>query len=294
MCDNKYKYVKIVLWVILVANFLVSAVKLCIGLACNSQSVTADGIHSFSDGASNIVGLIGIRLSSRPGDKKHPYGHGKYEIMASLLIGVMLAYMAIQIISRAVNSFKHPAQLDISIIQGVLMIFTIAINIVVAVTEYRWGRKLGSTILVTDSLHTRGDIFVSCTVLAGLIGIKAGMPVWVDSIMSLAVAIVVVISAASIIKNCVDVLVDSAAVDSEEVRNILSSVPGVENVHKIRSRGGVSHVFIDLHVIVRPDENVIYVHSLSHKLEDILKEHFGSETEVCVHVEPDTRVNVQV
>lgn len=287
MSDNNYKSVKLILWLILFANFIVAAVKLSVGMACKSQSVLADGIHSFSDGSSNIVGLIGIRLSSKPTDKKHPYGHMKYEILSSLFIGVMLAIMAVQILIRAVNALRDPAQLEISIVQGILMLYTICINIIVASTEYRLGKKLRSTILVTDSLHTRGDIMISCAVLLGLISIKAGMPVWVDTIMSMGVAIAVMASAWQIIKDCVDVLVDSVAVDSDEVRKLAMTVPGVCNVHQVRSRGGMSQVFIDLHVIICPNENISYAHSLSHKLEKTLKEHYGANTEVNIHVEPD-------
>lgn len=287
MGENNYKSVKTVLWVILFANFLVAAVKIGVGIACKSQSVTADGIHSFSDGASNIVGLIGIWFASKPTDLKHPYGHRKFEVMASLFIGVMLAFMSVKIISRAIVSFENPVQMEISLIQGILMVATIIVNTFVAVTEFRWGKRLKSTILITDSLHTRGDIMISCAVLLGLFSIRLGTPVWVDAAMSLVVAVAVMISALKIIKDCVDVLVDSAVVDSEVVKKIIMNVPGVYDVHNIRSRGGLSQAFIDCHVIVNPDENVVDSHNLSHELEKILRDYFGEDTEAYIHIEPD-------
>lgn len=282
-----YKSVKLILWIILFANFLVCAVKIGVGMTLGSQSAIADGIHSFSDGASNIVGLIGIWLASKPTDKKHPYGHSKFEIIASLFIGVMLAFMSVQIMSRAVSAFQNPVNMDINLVEGALMVLTIVVNIVVAVTEYRFGKKLKSTILVTDSLHTRGDILISAVVFLGLIAIKLGVPSWVDTVMSLGVALFVMFSAWEIIKGCVDVLVDSAAVSSDEIKDVVLTVPGVYNVHHIRSRGGVSQVFIDLHVIVDPKDDIVMGHNLSHKLEAVLKEHFGANTEVYIHVEPD-------
>ncbi len=287
LTNNKYKSVKIILWVILFANFMVAFIKIGVGISSKSQSVIADGIHSMADGASNIVGLIGTWLASKPRDTKHPYGHGKFEIIASMFIGVMLAIMSVRIISRAIMSFQNPVILEIDRLKALLMIFTIIVNIIVAVSEYKSGKRLQSTILITDSLHTRGDILISCAVLLGLIGIKAGIPARLDGILSVLVAIAVLVSAWQIIKNCVDVLVDSAVVDSNEVKKLLMTVPGIYDVHQIRSRGEFSHVFIDLHVIVSPQENILNTHGMSHRLEDILKEHFGSDTEVTIHMEPD-------
>lgn len=284
-----------VLWVILLANFIVAALKLGIGISCKSQSVIADGIHSFSDGASNIVGLVGIWLASKPRDQKHPYGHEKYEILAGLFIGLMLAVMSARIVSSAITSLQNTQPLEISLLETLLMIFTIAVNTAVAFAEFRCGKRLKSTILITDSLHTRGDILISCAVLAGLVGIKMGLPVWIDPVMSIAVGIVVLLSAGKIIKNCVDVLVDSVVVDGNEVRRLLIGIPGVYDVHQIKSRGGQSHIFIDLHILVSPEVNAVYVHELSHKLEEVLRAHFGANTDVNIHPEPndtlhDTRV----
>lgn len=287
MRDSIYRSVKKLLWIILVANFVVALIKISIGIICKSQSVIADGIHSFADGTSNIVGLIGIWLASKPRDEKHPYGHGKFEILASLFIGLMLAIMSIRMISRAILSFQNPVVIKITVVEALLMIVTMIINTIVAVSEYRRGKQLGSIILVTDSLHTRGDILISFVVFLGVIGINLGIPVWVDGLMSILVAIAVIVSAWQIIKNCIDVLVDSVAVDSNEVKSLLMTIPGVYDVHQVRSRGELSHTFIDLHVIVSPEENIVNVHGLSHKLEAILKEHFGDNTEVTIHLEPD-------
>lgn len=286
MRDKRYKSVKKTLWIILFANVLVAVIKICIGICCESQSVIADGIHSFADGASNAVGLIGIWLAAKPCDKKHQYGHGKYEIVASLFIGLMLGFMSIRIISGAVKSFETPATLSIDYVECILIIFTIIVNAFVAYTEFKHGKKLKSTILITDSLHTRGDILISCTVLLGLICIKAGIPAWVDGVMSILVAVAVLISAWQIIKNCIDVLVDSTVVDGEEVKKLLMTIPGIYDIHQVRSRGELSHTFIDFHVVVNPQENVECMHILSHDLEAILKEHFGEGTEVSIHLEP--------
>lgn len=288
MRKQQYYSVRKVLWIILFANFIVAAIKIAIGIACTSQSVIADGIHSIADGSSNIVGLIGIWLASKPKDDRHQYGHDKFEIIASMCIGIMLGIMSLRMIICAISSLINPAEMSISIIELLLMLFTILINIIVSVTEYRYGKKLKSTILITDSLHTRGDVLISSAVLIGLLGIKLGIPVWVDGIMCMMVAAAVFISAWQIIKNCVDILVDSSTINGDDVKRILMTIPGIYDVHQIRSRGEQSHIFIDLHVVVSPNNNMEEIYLLTKLLEETLKEQFGDNTEVGIHLEPQT------
>lgn len=287
MSSENYKAVKRTLWLIMAANIAVAAAKLALGCIAGSRSVFADGVHSLADSFSNILGLIGIRMSEKPGDRKHPYGHGKFEIIASMFIGIMLSGMALKIIAGAAAGLRNPQPLNFDMRKTAIMAATVLVNSFVAIFEYRCGKRLGSRILVTDSLHTRGDVMVSCAVLAGLAAIGAGAPHSVDSAVSLCVAVFVLFSGIKIIKDCTDVLADSAAVDSEWIAETVKSVDGVIDVHRIRSRGDSSKIFMDLHIIVSPDMRVVRAHELSHELEKILKTRFGEATEVAVHIEPD-------
>ncbi|HBH3014975.1 TPA: cation diffusion facilitator family transporter, partial [Clostridioides difficile] len=126
--DN-YKKVKQVLWIILFANFAVALLKIIIGNQIKSYSMTADGFHSLSDGASNIVGLIGIFFASKPKDKNHPYGHKKFEIITSLFISGMLFVIAIKIILSAVLRITNPVVPAITIESLIALIITLFINI---------------------------------------------------------------------------------------------------------------------------------------------------------------------
>lgn len=283
------KRVEKILVAVLVANLAVSAVKIVVGMVCGSMSVLADGFHSVSDGGVNIVGLIGVRLAARPSDEGHPYGHGKFEILASAVVGIMLLSLAANVAKTAFSRLFSPQLPCYGGVEVFLMVFAMFVNVVVAILEYRAGKRLGSVILVTDSQHTRSDCFVSAAVLGGIFAVRGGMPAEIDAILSLVVACIVAVSAFVIMKNCGRVLADGAAVNSDEVRELLMRVPEVLDVHKVRSRGLRESPFVDMHIVVCPDFDVRTSHELSHRLEGMLKRHFGDDAQVCIHIEPDEK-----
>jgi len=284
--EKRYKKVKEILFIILIANLLVALLKITIGIVVNSASMTADGFHSLSDGSSNIVGLIGIRIASRPKDKNHPYGHGKFETLAGLFISVMLFAVGAKVIAGAIERFRAPVTPEITIPSLAVLIFTLAVNIVVSVLEYRAGKNLGSRILISDSLHTRSDIYVSAGVLLTLIGVRLGLPPIIDPIASLVVAGFILLAALDIFKENSDVLVDRCVVDADVIKNIVMGFAEVKDTHKIRSRGSASDLYIDLHVLVDPTLSVEQSHRLEHNIENAIKVDVNPNAQVIVHIEP--------
>lgn len=286
MENNNYKQVKMVLWIILFANLGVALLKVIIGTAIKSASMTADGFHSISDGSSNIVGLIGINIASKPQDKEHPYGHKKFEVMASLFIGAMLVFVAGKIAFDAIERFKNPVTPNITTISLIVLVVTLGINVFVCTYENKIGKKLNSYILISDSKHTKSDIFVSIGVLATLVGVKLGLPAIIDSITSLVVAGFILHAAYEIFRESTSVLVDEATVEEEIIKSIVEEIQDVEGVHKIRSRGSKSDIYIDMHVLVNPDISVEKSHILTHQIEDKIKEKLENNVQVIVHIEP--------
>lgn len=286
MEGNNYKKVKIILWGILFANIAVALLKIIIGNAINSASMTADGFHSLSDGSSNIVGLIGIALASKPKDKEHPYGHKKFEVMSSLFIGAMLIFVATKIIFDAFSRFNNQITPSISISSLIVLVITLCINIFVSTYEYKEGKKLNSYILVSDSMHTRSDIFVSIGVLFTLIGVKLGLPSFIDEIASLVVSGFIIYSAFSIFKESTSVLVDQAIIDEDLIRDIISNFDEVKDVHEIRSRGSLNDVHIDMHILVEPTITVDSSHIIMHEIEKVIQEKINNSAQVIVHIEP--------
>lgn len=286
MAVENFVKVKRVLWIILFANMGVAALKIIIGTAINSTSLTADGFHSLADGSSNIVGLIGIKLASKPVDEDHPYGHGKFEILAGLFIAGMLFVIGVNIILEAVKRVFNPLIPSITPESLVALIITLGINIFVSIYEYKQGKKLGSKILISDSLHTRSDIYVSIGVLVTLVGIKFGLPPVIDTITSLVVAGFILHAAYEIFKDNSGVLVDKAVVDSQRVRTIAMSFEQVKDIHNIRSRGSENDLYIDMHIMTDPDMSVEDSHQLIHDIEAKLQQEINLGIQAIIHIEP--------
>ena len=286
MEDNNYKKVNQILWLIFFLNLGVALLKILIGSSIKSASMTADGVHSLSDGASNVVGVIGVWLASRPIDKDHPYGHGKFEVITGLFIGTMLFGMGVNVLVDAIGKFNNPVVPNITTASLMALVLTLIVNIFVSLYEYRMGKKLNSHILISDSLHTRSDIFISLGVLATLIGLKCGLPAIIDSIASIVVSVFIFHSAYEILKSTIDVLVDKAVVEVADIRKILGEFEEVLCCHDVRSRGNENNVHIDMHIHVDPNTTVEVAHKLSHDIEDRIKEKINKNAQVIIHVEP--------
>lgn len=281
-----YRQVQKILFLILIANLVVAALKIVIGTIVKSASMTADGFHSLSDGSSNLIGLIGIKLASKPVDEDHPYGHRKFETLASLFICVMLFAVAGKVIMDAIDKFQNPVIPEITIVSLLAMIFTLVVNVWVSVYEYNEGKKLQSQILISDSMHTRSDIFVSVGVLCTLVGVKLGLPPIIDPIVSLVVSGFIIHAGYEIFKESRNILVDRAVVDTNKITDLIMRVNQVKGVHKIRSRGTQNDIHIDLHLLVDPKMTVEESHHLAHQIEDAVREALYPNAEVLAHIEP--------
>lgn len=286
MKKNNYKKVKNVLVIILIANLLVAALKIIMGSIIKSVSMTADGYHSVSDSSSNIIGLIGINFASHAEDKEHPYGHSKYETLAGLLISIMLFLAGGNVILGAIEKFREPVAPVVTTMSLIVLVFTLIINIAVSTIEYKKGNKLNSQILISDSMHTRSDIYISLGVLATLVGVKSGLPIWIDPLVSLVVAGFIIRAGYQIFRKNSHILLDGEAIDSEEIRDVVMSFEEIKDIHKIRSRSSINIINVDLHILVDPELNVKESHKLIHNIEDAIKDKFNRNLQFIAHVEP--------
>lgn len=286
MIKNNFRKVKQVLWTILFLNLAVAFLKIAVGTLIKSTSIMADGLHSLTDGSSNIVGLIGIRFAAKPVDKEHPYGHKKFETLAALFISIMLAIISTKIIFDAVKRLFNPILPKITTESIIVIIITLIVNIIICYYEYKIGKTYKSEILITDSLHTKSDIYVSIGVLVTIISIKLGLPAFIDPMVSLIISGFILHTAYEIFDNTSAVLVDRATVDTEIVKKIVMSFTHVKDAHKIRSRGKEDDIYIDMHIMLDPKMSVEESHKLIHDIERKVKEELHENTQTIIHIEP--------
>ena len=285
-CDmDKFREIKRILITTLFFNWLVAFSKLIYGLITKSAAMTADGVHSFADGASNIIGLVGIWAASKPIDEDHPYGHKKYETIATLGISVMLFLASFDIIKGSFLRLFHPVVPNVNAFSFSLMAVAFLINIIVMRYEYKKGRQLSSDVLVCDSIHTKSDMFVSSAVIVTLISTKLGLPI-IDTVVAFIIGVLIAKTGFDILKKSSDVLCDGEAVEKAKIARVVSGVFGVKAIHKIRTRGREDDVHVDLHVAVNTSMHVDAAHELSHRISDTLKEKIPGITDVIVHIEP--------
>lgn len=292
--------VRKVLLITLVLNLFVMALKALVGWLTGSLSLLADALHSVTDSANNVLGLVTSQLSSPEPDRDHPYGHQKFEAIGALGIVVFLGIACFEILSGAVQriwSGNHQV-IKISALDLWLLLIVLGVNIFVTYYERRVGQRVGSPILIADAQHTMSDVWVTIMVLGGLVGLWIGGDrypwlQWLDVLMAFPVAVLVFWSGWSVMQDNLPWLVDEMAIAPEAIHAIAMQVPGVLNCHDIASRGVVGRqVFIEMHLIVEA-QDVATSHQITEEVEALLEEQY-SPVRVNIHVEPPNYQSDQI
>ncbi|MEL6247942.1 MAG: cation diffusion facilitator family transporter [Cyanobacteria bacterium J06627_15] len=277
--------VRRVLLITLVLNLAVVVLKAFVGLWTGSLSLLADALHSVTDSANNVLGLVTNQLASPEPDRDHPYGHQKYEAVGALGVAAFLGIACFEILmSAGERILTGGAAVTITSTGLWLMLLVLGINIMVAFYERRVGTRLGSQILIADAHHTMSDIWITIAVIGGLVGVWQGIQ-WLDMVLAFPVAVLVLHSGWVVLSANLPWLVDEMAIAPERIHDVVMEVPGVTNCHNIASRGVLGRqVFIDMHLIVQPSD-VAAAHAVTEAVEAKLEAAFGP-TRVTIHVEP--------
>ena len=278
--------VRRVLGGLLVANVAVLIAKTVIGAVAGSLAVMGDALHSSVDAVYNVLGLIVMRVAARAPDEEHPYGHGKFETLGALGLCVFLSITCFELLRSAISRLAtggHAVQItDLGI---VLLLATLATNVFVAWYEHRRGQQLSSELLIADAAHTRTDVFITIGVLIGVLLSRQGF-LWVDPVVAIVVALLIVRVAYQILQRTVPVLVDERAIPEPTIRQSAQAVEGVVSAYRIRSRGGnAGSRYAEVTIAVDPNANVAAAHAIADAVEEKLKKELELE-EVTVHVEP--------
>lgn len=285
MAADRYSDVSRVLYRVFWVNLAVAIAKIVLGYSTGALSILSDGFHSLTDSGSNVVALVGISVARRPPDANHPYGHRKYETMASVGILVFLILVLVQVLTSAADRLLNSTTPRV-FPEGIgLMASTLVVNVLVVRYELREGRRLKSEVLQADAKHTRSDVLTSGAVLGALVGVWWGYPL-LDPMAALVVAGFIGHACWSIAQEASRILADEIVMAEDDVRAVVQAVPHVLGCEKIRTRGSADHVFLDLHLWLAPDTPLKEAHATSHSAKDQLIARFPQLADVVIHIEP--------
>ena len=278
--------VRRVLLAVLGLNLVVFAAKAAYGFWSGSLAISSDAMHSLADAGSNVIGLVVLHFAEAPPDDKHPYGHRKLEMVAAAAIGVSVAVVALRFAWDAIDALisGHPAPqtslLGFAVIGG-----TWLINLVVASYEARRARDLHSAYLAADAAHTASDLVVTAGVAVSFTATFFGVG-WADPVGALLVIVFIARIAWRILRANLTVLVDKVVVDPDRVREVACSIDGVEDCHRVRSRGTEGAAQVDLHLLLDGEITLRQAHETAHRVEAELRRLLPEIVDVTIHMEP--------
>lgn len=278
----------------MLVNILLFIFKLVAGILGRSGAMIADAVHSASDFATDIVVLVFVRISSKPRDDDHKWGHGKYETLASLIIGVALFAVGIEIFVDSAEKIAAVIAGEIIPRPGAIAIVAAATSIIAKEALYQYtmrvGRKIDSPSVIANAWHHRSDALSSVGALLGI-----GMAYFLgekwriaDPIAAIAVAALIVKVAYDLCRTALAELLEKSLPHEveEEILSIISTTPNVHKPHNLRTRRIGSNIAIEVHIRVDGAMTVHDSHEISREIEHSLRARFGERTAVAIHIEP--------
>ena len=283
-----------VTWAGSFVNFLLVIFKFIAGILGHSAAMIADAVHSLSDFATDIVVLIFTRISNKPQDKNHDYGHGKYETLATAIIGIVLFAVGASICWNGLQAIQTVWQGGRLTAPGMLAFAGAIISIVSKELIYRYtihvGRKINSSAVIANAWHHRSDAFSSIGTAIGIGGAIVLGESWsvLDPMAAVVVSFFIMKVAVQLLKPCVDELTEKSLPDEieKEICLIAENTPGVSAIHNLRTRRIGNHYAIEMHVRMDGHLTLYEAHAKASVIENKLKEKYGNETHVGIHVEP--------
>ena len=278
-------------------NVILLLFKFIAGVLGHSSAMIADAVHSLSDFVTDIIVLVFVKISNKPQDKSHDYGHGKYETLALTIIGIALMAVAVSIIVKGAIKIASWANGETLEAPGMLAFWAAIVSIVLKEAVYRYSiikaKKLNSTALEANAWHHRSDALSSIGTAVGIGGAIFLGEHWtiLDPIASVVVGAFIVKVAFDLLKNGIGDLMEQSLPDEveDEILKMVAEVPGVAEPHDLRTRRIGNHYAIELHILMDGDISLKEAHDKASEVEDLLRQHYGEETHIAVHVEPQEK-----
>ena len=272
-----------------VIDFVLGVLKILFGFIAQSQALIADGVHSLSDLATDMAVIYAAKHSHREADEDHPYGHGRIETVATVVLGIALIAVAAGISYDAVTRMFHPENL---LVPGIWAIYIALASVVSKEWIYhytmKYARKYKSKMLKANAWHSRSDAMSSIVVVIGVAGSMAGLP-YLDAIAAIIVGLMVAKIGADLAWDSLKELIDTSieAERVEEIRKAILDVDGVNSLHILRTRMMGGDALVDVHIQVAPEISVSEGHFISETVRSRLIKNFDYVSDVMVHIDPE-------
>ena len=277
-----------------IGNLLLTAFKLVAGLLGRSSAMIADAIHSLSDLVSDIVVLVMVKVSSKGVDDNHDYGHGKFETLATVVVAIILLWVGVELLIEGIGKIRLVLVGETLPVPGTIALWAALISILVKEILYQWtsrvGKKVNSSAMITNAWHHRSDALSSIGAAIGIGGAICFGGKWVilDPIVGCIISIFIVVIAVKMAIPALYELTDGSLPEEIEqhIMQLILSVDGVTNVHDLRTRRNGPIMIIGAHIVVDPNMTVANAHHLTVLAENAIRNQFGNETQISIHIEP--------
>lgn len=277
-----------------VVNLLLLVLKFVTGIISHSAAMVADAVHSLSDFVTDVVVVIFVRISSKKEDDDHHYGHGKFETLATVIIGVVLGLVGIGILREGIGSIVRAIRGEVLPAPGIAALIAAIVSIVSKEWLYRYtvrkGKQYDSSSVMANAWHHRSDAFSSIGTAIGIGGAILLGERWriLDPIAAVVVSIFILKVAFDLAKSGLDELLEKSLPSStiEEIRRTILSVEGVSAPHHLRTRRIGNHYAIDVHIRMDGDLSLLHAHTIATEVERRVKAAFGADTYINIHMEP--------
>jgi cation diffusion facilitator family transporter len=289
---DRFKQAEFAAMVGVVGNIVLAIIKWVVGVMSGSRALVADAVHSASDVAGSLAVFIGVRAAKQPPDRDHPYGHGKAESIAAIIVAVLLFLVGIEIGKSSIESFFVPIEAP-----KILAIYAVVFSIIVKEAMFRYKFKLGKRIksdaIIVNAYEHRSDVYSSIAALIGIagaiIGDKIGVSwlVYGDPVAGVFVSLLVMRMAWKLGSESIHTTLDHVLHDEEtvELREVISSVPEVKQINKLHAREHGHYVIVDLKISVDPYMTVEEGHMVGKRVKEMLLEKANVQ-DVFVHINP--------
>ena len=279
-----------------VVNIILTVAKIIAGVIGRSAAMVADGIHSLSDLLTDVVVIAFTHISSKGKDRDHSFGHGKFETLATLIISVILVVVGAKLMAGGITSIISVLHGETIPKPGYIALAAAAVSIAAKEILYqatvKVGKEVNSPVVVANAWHHRSDALSSIGALIGIGGAIILGEKWtvLDPIASCCISIAIIAVAVKMALPSLSELLETSLPEEieDEIIRTASGIPGVCDIHDLKTRrNGISFI-IDAHITVKPSISIVEAHDIATDVENALQQKFGSETQINIHMEPDT------